>query len=149
MKKSLAEYDILHTSHRKGTTFILKRVLLTLWFECCMQQFWTHHQLKQTMNFTVKKQNAWFLNKRSTPVKLIMVKSQSFSYHSKTPCITHIRTINFQMLALWPKKKQENLKTQSIHWCGVWQIWNLELQYYYVPSLRLVFNNWDNYIHAD
>ena len=65
-----------------------------------------HTPTEQTMNLQ-SKTNAWFLNKRSTPVKLIMVKSQSFSYHSKTPCITHIRTINFQMLALWPKKNKK------------------------------------------
>ena len=65
-----------------------------------------HTPTEQTKN-SQSKTNAWLLNKRSTPVKPIMVKSQSFSFYSKASCRPHVRTINFQNVGTLAEEEQE------------------------------------------
>ena len=111
-----SEIPINHGPYDTGNVKLIsiRPLLLNEYYSPCdlsaVCSSFEHTPTEQTKTLQ-SKTNAWFLNKRSTPVKPIMVKSQSFSFHSKTSCRPHVRTINFQNVGTLAEEEQETPNT--------------------------------------
>ena len=111
-----SEIPLNHGPYDTGNVKLIsiRPLLLNEYYSSCdlsaVCSSFEHTPTEQTKN-SQSKTNAWLLNKRSTPVKPIMVKSQSFSFYSKASCRPHVRTINFENVGTLAEEEQETPNT--------------------------------------